>query len=68
MGTIPSLGADLLMAATVDPQPFIYRYPSGTEQRRENPPMVSRVGWRWEPREGYSQELADYTPHQQKYA
>ena len=53
---------------STDPQPFVYRYPSGRAERRATAPITSRVGWCFKPREGFSQNLNDYTEQQRKYA
>lgn len=50
---------DALVA--LDPNPYLFQYPDGSDERAERPPLTSRVGWLFVPRRGYKQG-ADHYP------
>jgi hypothetical protein len=52
----------------LDPEPFIRVAPNGNTQRREHPPIISRVGWKFVPRDEYDQDVHSYDVETQKYA
>ncbi len=57
-------------AATValDPNPYLYQYPDGADERAEQPPLTSRVGWLFVPRRGYEQAASSYPAPATQYA